>query len=438
MPLAIPAFPLLSEPDPRESAEGGLDPLGLYSISDALAVRLVPGVRERQKHARFLTTIAASLAVCEGLEESNDIPGATEPWLAFEWHVVEGLVRTSATRTETAGLPGSSKARQAVADKVPLSAKRYLKTPSVFGFHGVYRLLARTLGIERDGRLAETGYDLLRVWEQEQELPGFTNPSANSAGGKLRGEWRRAVESAMERGSTGAGADWNQFREHLDIRSSGPKEAAFLCERLLDDDTGHRGEVLRFLISRAGRKALSTKSDERAFHVALSKAKISQSLAELIDGIMAYETFARLCMDALDDVLVELTLRGIKTDVSALASLHAVEIARLRVPKLYRTVLDKLEPLGQAPRFQTSFASLAEPGTAADWLQRLMEHHRQTQRRKLPDGKAPWFERIDDGTFMIRPLYRQQREESKGERYVHAYRTDSLASFARDLHLLPA
>ena len=61
--------------------------------------------------------------------------GVTEPWLVFEWYVVEGLVRTRGqTPKDIRGLPGREKAAQAIADGVPLSAKRYLKTPSVFGF----------------------------------------------------------------------------------------------------------------------------------------------------------------------------------------------------------------------------------------------------------------------------------------------------------------
>ncbi len=42
-------MPLLSEADPRVSAEGSIDPLGTYAIADALAVRMIPGVRERQQ-----------------------------------------------------------------------------------------------------------------------------------------------------------------------------------------------------------------------------------------------------------------------------------------------------------------------------------------------------------------------------------------------------
>jgi len=51
-------MPLLSELDPRISAEGSIDPLGIYAIADSLAVKLIPGVRERQQHPRFLTGMA--------------------------------------------------------------------------------------------------------------------------------------------------------------------------------------------------------------------------------------------------------------------------------------------------------------------------------------------------------------------------------------------
>src|SRR6185437_2065548 len=129
--MTILQAPLLTERDDAEASEGGIDPLGLYAIADSLAVRLVPGVRERQTHPRFLTAIAVSLAVCERFgEETVASDGVTEPWLVFEWYFVEGLVRTAVERANV-GLPGSLKAARAIADGVPLSAKRYLKTPSV-------------------------------------------------------------------------------------------------------------------------------------------------------------------------------------------------------------------------------------------------------------------------------------------------------------------
>ena len=88
----------------------------MYAIADALAVRLIPGVRERQKHPRFLTTMAVSLSLCSEMDEdliASD--GVSEPQQVFEWHVVEGLVRTS-EKEKLRGVPGQDKAATAIKD----------------------------------------------------------------------------------------------------------------------------------------------------------------------------------------------------------------------------------------------------------------------------------------------------------------------------------
>lgn len=135
--------PVISERDVAPGTEGGIDPLGLAAIADRLGTRLVPGVRERQQHPRFLTAMAVSLAVSEAFEaDAVASDGVSEPWQVFEWYFVEGLVRTSRsvdaagsqvrnasrlTNDElpaTRGVPGSLKARQAFDEGVPLSAGR--------------------------------------------------------------------------------------------------------------------------------------------------------------------------------------------------------------------------------------------------------------------------------------------------------------------------
>ena len=62
------ALPFLSLPDPVVSGEGALDPLGLAAIGDQLAEWILPGLRARMNRPRFLTAIAVSAVVCEGLE----------------------------------------------------------------------------------------------------------------------------------------------------------------------------------------------------------------------------------------------------------------------------------------------------------------------------------------------------------------------------------
>ncbi|MCX6633600.1 MAG: hypothetical protein NT090_00670, partial [Acidobacteria bacterium] len=141
--------PLLSLRDDEDSAEGGINPLGFYSIADQLASDfLAPGVRERQRRIRFVTISAVSARICAdfGVDEIA-ADGVSEPWQVFEWYVVEGLVRGANDDLDERGLPGRDKAARARKDGLPLSAKLYLKTPSVFGFHGVYRSLARSLDI---------------------------------------------------------------------------------------------------------------------------------------------------------------------------------------------------------------------------------------------------------------------------------------------------
>ncbi len=124
-------FPLLSEEDKAERSEGGLDPLGLVQISESLGVRLVPGVRERMSHPRYLTAMAVALEVCRDFPEDKVASdGITPPWLVFEWLMVEGLVRT-AQGQDGFGLTGSRKATTALRRNASMSAARHLKTPTV-------------------------------------------------------------------------------------------------------------------------------------------------------------------------------------------------------------------------------------------------------------------------------------------------------------------
>jgi hypothetical protein len=430
--------PLLTERDDAESSEGGIDPLGLYTIADALGVRLVPGVRERQSHPRFLTAMSVSLAVCGDPsfeDEAVAVDGVSEPWLVFEWYLVEGIAR-GAERGETLGLPGSQKAASAIADGVPLSATRYLKSPAIFGFHGIYRLLARTLGIEQGGRLGEAGFELLNTWAKEQGLEGFVG-TATGAGQDARQQLVEAVQVGLERGATARSrgwSGWNFFRQHLGIYEAGRKEARRIATALLNDATGFRQEVIEFLISPVGRKAWEA-SSERRFHEALRR-DAREALKSLLDAIASYERFARLCQDAFDDCLCEMTRKRGKTTPAELSRLSTVRLACRRVPESFGEVMDRLEPFGQSVPFRDKFANLSERCGADEWVSRLAQHHGQTQRHKPPDGKNPWFERFDDGSFIIRPLYRRENGGSHEESYVHAYRTHSLWSFAKDLNLV--
>jgi hypothetical protein len=103
MSLTLPA---LTAFDPETSSEGTLDPLGLYLIADQLATKLVPAVRERMQRIRFLTVMAIGAVLTEELEWNAD-DSDCEPWLVWEWLVVEALLRTPTIAPELRGVPGT-------------------------------------------------------------------------------------------------------------------------------------------------------------------------------------------------------------------------------------------------------------------------------------------------------------------------------------------
>jgi hypothetical protein len=436
--------PLLTEKDDIESGEGGIDPLGTEPLADRLAGKLVPGVRERQRHPRFLTATAVSLSLCSEFEdEALASDGVSEPWLVWEWYLVEGLVRTlGRTPDAILGLPGREKAANAISGGVPLSGKRYLKTPAVFGFHAIYRLLAHLLGVEQGGQLGERGYELLNIWSKEQGLLGFVGTSVGP-GRCIREQLHEALSVGLEKGAVARGngwAGWRFFEEHLAPYRLGRRESRFLTDALTDDTIGFRRAVLEFLISQEGQRLWRTEVSarsfsERQFHEVLAR-RVTGDLHKLLRAIGDFERFARLIQDAFDDCLHTMTCKRGKVLPVELARLPSVKRASKRLPDLFSKAMDSLEPFGEALRFQQGFASLVAVGTATEWLERLMQHHRDIQRQKPPDGKNSWVERFDDGSYVIRPLYLRENPARGDDNYVHFFRTNSLWSFARDLRLV--
>ncbi|WP_447978471.1 hypothetical protein [Candidatus Nitrospira bockiana] len=440
-------MPLLSAKDPVVSAEGTLDPLGLYQIADALGTKLIPGVRERMSHPRFLTLTAVSAAICSEFDdETIASDGISPPWQVFEWYVVEGLVRCIKDNKRLSGLPGRDKASRAIADRVPLSARRYLKTPNVFGFHGVYRLLARTLDIEDDGRLGEMGYRLLGIWRDEQGLRGFYE-SVHGQGADLFKTWQDAVKDGLRKGAvdrSGSWQGWQRIADHLGPYDAGAKERRMLASLLVGHEKGFTREVMDFLKSAQGmnvyhkvRERNDTDSvwSERPFHEAL-RTVASPSLKELLLAIDAYEVFARLLQDAFDECLYILSKSKGRVAALELAERKLVREACDRVPGQFGRITDCLYLFGASSGFIQSFQFVSEKATPKEWVQRLLEHHRRVQIQKPPNGKLPWVERFDDGSYMVRPGYLREEGGIGDDSYVHAYRLSSLWSFAEDLRLV--
>ncbi|WP_404308758.1 hypothetical protein [Neorhodopirellula lusitana] len=438
-------MPMLSESDPAESAEGSIDPLGIYPIADALASRMVPGVRERQQHPRFLTVIAASLWLCSTFDDervaSDDV---SEPWQVFEWYVVEGLARATKDKSLLRGMPGRSKADKLLAEGVPMSARGYLKGPQTFGFHGIYRALAREIGVEQAGRLGDAGFSILSAWESDQNLEGFLG-SGDGQGRRHRERLRSGIADGLDAGAT-ARKSWGEFFvDHFGIYEAGPQEAEAIRAAIVTSDAsklvdGHRGEIFDALTSSSGQSVwmMESKSNwpsERRFHEWLI-GHASEPLRQLLHAISCYEQFARYLQSAFDDCLKYMVEHQVRVKTAEFTDLDAVKEAATQTARVYPSVVEALAPLGLVDRFTRSFDQFADSASPAVWAEQLLAFHTKVQRDKPPAGKAPWFDRFDDGSYLIRPGYIREYEPRPASDYVHAYRTHSLWSFARDLKLV--
>ena len=429
--------PLLNQLDLRESTEGYLDPLSLYAIADSLGVRLAPGVRERQSHPRYLTAMAVAAAVCASFDEDTVASdGVSPPWQVFEWLMVEGLVRTQSEDKPLVGLPGRDKVGRTLKDKVPVSARTYLKTPSVFGFHGVYRLLAKTLDVVNEDRLGELGYRLLSAWEKAQGLPGFYTTNSG-VGQSVRQMLQTAVQEGLAAGHVTrypGWRGWEFFNTHLHPNDFTHEEAQLIAIALLDEVTPYREQTLRFLTSREGQKAWVGR-DEREFHQKL-RPHATPDFTALLDAIDHYETFSRMLQDAFDDCLYHLSQYRHPQDFKQLGDLPSIKACSQAIPKLYRTVSDALSPFNESSRFETTFRRFADPLPPAEWAETLLDHHREVQNNKPPNGRAPWLDWFANGKVMVRAGYVREEGGRHTADYVHAYRTMPLYSFAMDLGML--
>jgi len=159
-------------------------------------------------------------------------------------------------------------------------------------------------------------------------------------------------------------------------------------------------------------------------------------LKQLIRTVGVYETFARLLQDAFDDCLQQMSKTRSKTKLSEMAQLKGIQLLADRLPSLFENLIPLLEPYGESVRFIDQFGTLGQGRSARLWTEAILDHHVRIQREKPPNGKAPWFERFDDGSYIIRPQYVREKGGRHDNEYLHGYRTPSLWSFARDLRLV--
>lgn len=433
--------PFSSEFDPSEEAEGSIDPLGLAPGYERLADRLLPAVTVRMGRPRFVTAIAVgSRLLDEWDDDAVAADGATPPWLVWEWFVVEAFARTESSPSATSGVPGIQKVRRALRSQRPVCAPAYLKTPGAFGFTGVFRRLARRIGIiTDDGALDDGGYELVSAWAKDQGLDGFLDGSGG-AGHAFRERVRRAVAQGMDKGHTTyqSGEFWRELASRLDPTAPGRREKAILTERILSraGDAGMITHLKDALIAQAG---VSERDHEAPFLRKLSH-KAPAELQQLLTAIDAYETFGRVITDAFDGLRYCASSNGglpvdakifstTKPAQSALALL-APSLARVRShPTLLEWEREEKGVAQAVDRFE-------DVRTAADLFEAILHHHEQVQRNKPPHGKRTWFECGMRGRVALRAGYTLDEPPSGKGGYVHEYRIPTFSGFLSDLGVL--
>jgi hypothetical protein len=428
-------LPSLSAYHTLENSQGTLDPLGLYVISDRLAARLVPGLRERMKHPRYLTAMAVGAVICAEFEEDElAADGLSEPWQVYEWYIVSAFVKCfdRIDLRQLKGLPGREKTTKAYREGIPLTAGRYLKTPSVFGFHGVYRTLAKEARLMDDSFVGELGARLVDTWEKESGLYGFRLGLRGTTGYVFRNKLKDAVEKGMKLGAVAKNWYWDYFEtigEHLAPKSPGKKEANLLFEELTKEETPMRASLIRFLASDTGLQ-LAMNGSERKLHTALIKQQGPGK--QLLLAIQAYEKVCSLIYNAFYAMLEWMEQHGKKGSITQLCKLAHVQKACKQLNEAFAVADQLIDPFTEeAWHFSQHFQQLRESYAPGDWVQLLFEHHNRVQKNKIPAGKAPWVLEHASGNYLLNTTQTSDRELN--DEYVHRYRTHSLISFLSDL-----
>jgi hypothetical protein len=430
----VATFPFLTSYDPPGTSEGTLDPLGLYQIAEQLAVQLVPAVRERMQRIRFLTAMAVGSLVTEGLQDDPEVRDAS-PYLMWEWLVVEALMRTKGDDPGMWGIPGTVVTRRALSQHGYLDPRSYLKTPRIFGFHGVYKRLAMRLGIVDvhldSGPNAE---GLVDAWAKGIGLRGLGEAKP------MLSRWSAAVKRGLAekpprtKANWGT-ADWRELANAFALDRGGHREKRYLRELLLSVGDRRLGALAAIwqLLSRFN----DAEVEEESLHDLLEKQE--PVYGPLLQAIRAYEAFARSLQDAFDVLKAEATGLDVQGfDVPGIA--HNADFKH-SVKDLHKRFEAAHNALGEVTLtnaliqslFEARFHAFGEPMDAGTCGIALCTHHEAVQRGKSADGKRPWFDRLGQNHIYIRHAFREAKREIQPDRYVHDYRSNPIRRFSRDL-----
>lgn len=418
-------FPRFSEYDPGAVGEGSLDPLGLASVADRVADKLAPGVRARMSQPRFVTLSAVGAYACQQLSQVVAADGKTTFDLAFEWVVVEALVRYP-NPDRLRGLPGSQKAQRAVKTKERLSASTYLAGPRVFGFTGVYRPFAldsHVLGA--DGLPAEQADRLIQSWTQDQGLGGFIEGAPGSEGLRVRREIEKECRAAL--GSdhvTAPQTGWlmQRIADTMAPREAKSRERAALRQLIVNAQHEVRDELTALL---SGSMPASDASQFSIASVLASAA--SPPTKRALDAAIEFENCATAIEYAFRRLLGYATSLGGVFSIEQATSAPQLSALAPRIGALVSRAVDAVAELDDALAHEVvaCFVHFDRALAAGEFVEALIARHQLVQEAK---DKRMWIDPLKD-RWVVRPPYRQQRMDLVDEDWTHQMRLRTLVAF---------
>lgn len=377
----IDQLPRLSAYDPGAVGEGGLDPLGLAAVADRIADKLVPGVRARMTHPRFLTVSALGAIAYQALHNLTTDEGKTTVDIVFEWMVVEAIVRNPGNgRPE--GLPGNQKASKAKAAGVRLSRRTYLSGPRVFGFTGVYRPLSRDAAVLSVDDLPErNALRLVKAWERDFKFEGYVDGVPGSAGGRLRKDIADACLRSLEKAECACPPNGQLLRDLSDClapQEAKSNERRVMRELLLVSNHEIRNELAAKLVETPS-AALATQRDV----VQSLLTRVGAPTRRALQAAFDYEEAATALDNTFRRFLAHTVQRhgAVITQAQALATPGLADLAP-KIGGLVRKAVDSVAALGDdtlAHDAEHGFGPFQDKLFAQTFFDALIARHEQVQ-----------------------------------------------------------
>lgn len=464
MPFTIDWFPYPTPIDPSEDAPTSIDPLGLTTPAERFADLLVPGFTVRTWRARMITLSAVAAHVADGVvrKMSNRDEVRVLARLVFERLYVAAVARSEKKNAEDfqsarRGLPGITLARRAIGRNEPLSKNNFLKGQAVNGPVGVSTRLAKNLHIlTADVGLGSMALDLLRAWEEDEELPGVLDLEAPvaQAGAAWLDQVVRLVADNLSHGAwprEGSSA-WDKLLSPLRLDKIGKREKALL-RKLLERDAA-RGRLFELLRSPGVMSVEKESQGERGSRErtvlkegvlkVLGQNSIDNQVKTVIEAIERYEHASALLTQGFEALLWGLTRHGRMRSAELLSVSQVskrMEETRKQVPAAVHSLDCSRDEIKNCLGEQM----VAEPlialrddldecaGSTGEFLDMLLSRHERVQKAK---HKGVWIDRGQSLTLLPGFGIDGEAPPQRTGMYLHPFRITNSYSMLADLGLL--